>query len=39
MDGDRERCMNAGMDEYLSKPVRSEDLEETLRRIALHAHR
>jgi CheY-like chemotaxis protein len=38
MDGDRERCMNAGMDEYLSKPVRTEDLEETLRKIAALVH-
>ena len=34
MAGDRERCLQAGMDGYLSKPIRPAELEELLGRLA-----
>jgi CheY-like chemotaxis protein len=34
MKGDREKCLEAGMDDYVSKPIRRKDLAEVLARIA-----
>lgn len=36
MEGDRERCLEAGMSDYISKPVRLPDLEAALQRAATH---
>ena len=33
MKGDRERCLAAGMDDYLSKPLRPEELDALLERV------
>ena len=33
MKGDRERCLEAGMDDYVSKPIRAQDLFEAVARV------
>jgi len=37
MSSDRERCLEMGMDDYLSKPVNRQTLEETLESMILAA--
>ena len=34
MDGDRQKCLDAGMDEYVSKPFNRQHLLDTVRRLA-----
>lgn len=36
MEGDRDRCIAGGMDDYLAKPIRREALEELLNRARAH---
>ena len=33
MEGDRQRCIDAGMDDYISKPVKLHEIETAIRRL------
>ena len=37
LSGDRERCLEAGMDDYVSKPLRADSLIEIVERVAARA--
>jgi|SRR5215469_11414254 len=38
MKGDHEKCLAEGMDGYLSKPIRPQELDEVLTRYGTHSH-
>jgi len=37
LQGDREECLTAGMDDYIGKPVRLEELVNLLEKWAIHS--
>jgi CheY-like chemotaxis protein len=37
MEGDREACLAAGMDDYVSKPIRPDELQAALERVPVAA--
>jgi signal transduction histidine kinase/CheY-like chemotaxis protein len=38
LEGDREKCMNAGMNDYITKPVAARELLEVISRWVMHEH-
>ena len=39
MQGDREKCLDAGMDDFVSKPVKPEELEAVLAMMGMKPRR
>ena len=39
MEGDRERCLGGGMDDYIAKPIRAQDLSDAINRIGVAAEK
>lgn len=39
MEGDREKCLSAGMDDYISKPIKEENLLAAFERLSSHTRR
>ena len=39
MDGDKDKCLNAGMEDYISKPINFDELSAKIEQWAKHVYR